>query len=57
MEPIGKMQATGLAEPENYQQKMLEAWQKFITKSGIASHLSSIDCIILEALLGESESK
>jgi transcriptional activator for dhaKLM operon len=30
MEPISKVQSTNLAEPENYQQIMLEAWQKFI---------------------------
>jgi transcriptional regulator of acetoin/glycerol metabolism len=31
MEPISEIQSTVLAEPENYQQKMLEAWRKFIT--------------------------
>ena len=31
MEPISQIQSTSLSEPENYQQKMLEAWQKFIT--------------------------
>jgi len=31
MEPIGKIQSSHLAEPENYQPNMLDAWQKFIT--------------------------
>ncbi len=31
MEPVSKIQSTGLPEPENYQQKMRGAWQKFIT--------------------------
>jgi transcriptional regulator of acetoin/glycerol metabolism len=31
MEPISQIQSTSLSEPEDYQQKMLEAWQKFIT--------------------------
>ena len=31
MEPTREIQPASLAEPENYQQKMLDAWQRFIT--------------------------
>jgi transcriptional regulator of acetoin/glycerol metabolism len=37
MEAISEIQPTRLAEPENYQQKMLEAWQKFITNQELQS--------------------
>lgn len=37
MEAISEIQPARLAEPENYQQKMLEAWQKFITNQELQS--------------------
>jgi transcriptional regulator of acetoin/glycerol metabolism len=37
MEPISEIQSTSLAEPENYQQSMLEAWQKFVTNQELRS--------------------
>src|SRR4026207_750760 len=37
MESIPETQSVDLAEPDNYQQKMLEAWQKFIENQELDS--------------------